>query len=441
MLLPGFNDNFLPARPLLIGFSGGVDSAVLTDVLCRAGSHPVAAAHLNHGIRGAEADADADFCREFCKERQIPFFTAKVDVPARARAARRNLEDAARAERQAFFARLCNTHGFAGVILAHHADDQAETVFMRLLRRAGWQGLGGMAASAALSVDAGTLQAYRPLLEVTRESIINYAMRRNLRWREDSSNNDVGYARNWLRKRFFPVLRDIFPDYRERLLAFAATARRNAAQVRAWTIRPEWGGYFLPMPAANTDDIEGLVAALTRFLPPPRRDSFREISSVVSGERHAVNLPHGWQFRRENDGYFARPAGDPARLWEPRTFAGPPFTMRTPFFLINAEQVVCGGEIPEKDNPRVEYLNPTALRWPLEIRPPRAGESMLPLGADAPRKLTAVYNDHAVPERCRGVLPVLADRAGILWAAPLRPARRAALDGGTAAVRVSFSPA
>ena len=432
----------LPAAPLLVGFSGGADSVALLDWLARTARADVAAAHLNHGIRGADADADQEFCREFCRARAIPFFTRKVDVPARAAREKRNLEAVARVARQEFFAEVCSARGFAGAVLAHHADDQAETVFMRLLRGAGWRGLCGMAPRAEIVLPgaARALVLFRPLLLTPRAALREYARARALPWREDASNADLAYTRNWLRNRFFPLLAEIFPDYRERLAELAAAAReRTDAFAGAPEFRKEWGGCFLPSarvaPAV-------CARALEKFCPPLRRRDYAEIAAVIGGGKKAGNLRDGWRLRREADGLFAF-SPDARAPWTAQTFSALPFTLETADFSLTAEAVALSGKIPAADDPAVEYLNPEALCWPLTVRPPRPGETLVPFGAPSARavKFTAFFNAAAVPPRRRAWLPVLADADGALWLAPLRLSARAAVkDLRGRAVRVRYLP-
>jgi tRNA(Ile)-lysidine synthase len=203
------------AEPLLAAFagkrvavalSGGVDSVVLLHLLRE---HPrVSAIHVHHGL-SPNADAWARFCRKLCRRWKVPLKVARVRV----RKAGKGLEAAAREARYAAFAKL----DVDVIALAHQLDDQAETVLMNLLRGAGLRGAGGMRPLARFD---GKLLA-RPLLEVPRTAIEQYARGQGLEWIEDESNVDEALTRNFVRRRLGPLIATRFPGWK-RALARAA---------------------------------------------------------------------------------------------------------------------------------------------------------------------------------------------------------------------------
>jgi tRNA(Ile)-lysidine synthase len=150
-------------------------------------------AHLDHETRGGESAADAEFVAELCAELGVPCTTAtRTQVAGRGAAGSGNRSAHFRALRHALFRDVCDRHGLRGVLLAHHADDQAETLFLRLLRGSGPAGLGGMRPAARV----GGLSIVRPLLDVRGESLRAYLIRHGRRWREDASNASPAYQRN-----------------------------------------------------------------------------------------------------------------------------------------------------------------------------------------------------------------------------------------------------
>ncbi len=205
-----------PGAHVRVAFSGGVDSVVLLHLLARlAGAFPctLSAMHVHHGLNPA-AGAWAEFCLAFCERLGIPCVVERVKVPKKSAA---GLEAAAR---QARYAALCKP-GADAVALAHHLDDQAETVLFQLLRGGEPRAL---AAMSEARVSEGML-LLRPLLNVPKAELIAYARRHRLKWVEDDSNLDTMLARNALRQDILPLLENHFPDYRERL---AGVARRMA---------------------------------------------------------------------------------------------------------------------------------------------------------------------------------------------------------------------
>lgn len=200
----------LPAHSsILIGLSGGVDSIVLLHLLHRLAprfSWQLSALHVHHGI-SPNADAWTDFCAGLCAQYAIPLQIKRVDIaPLRGH----GIEAAARKLRHAAFSgQKCDF-----VALAHHADDQAETLLLQLLRGAGVRGASAMPLLAGREGSPGLL---RPLLRCSRREILDYAAAHNLRWIEDESNADDSYPRNFLRHRVLPLLEQKFPACRATL--------------------------------------------------------------------------------------------------------------------------------------------------------------------------------------------------------------------------------
>jgi tRNA(Ile)-lysidine synthase len=206
----------LPAHSsILIGLSGGVDSVVLLHVLhtlAEGFCWKLSAVHVHHGI-SPHADAWAAFCADLCTTHHIPLLIEKVDItPLRAQ----GIEAAARQLRHAAFAsQPCDF-----VALAHHADDQAETLLLQLLRGAGVRGASSMpiiSAMPVISEPTGLPRRIRPFLHFSRQEILDYAEAHELQWIEDESNADDNYPRNFLRHRVLPLLGKKFPAYRDTL--------------------------------------------------------------------------------------------------------------------------------------------------------------------------------------------------------------------------------
>jgi tRNA(Ile)-lysidine synthase len=229
-----------PSDRLLAGLSGGVDSVVLLDSLQRVARRlrfRLSALHVNHQLSPRARRWEA-FCRRLCRARGIPFQSVKVKV-------RRgdSLEAAARAARYAAFARQDCDY----VVLAHHRDDQVETLLLQLLRGAGVKGLAAMPQVRKAEGERRKAEGkgsktghpssfilhpsiLRPLLDVTRDEILEYAKKRKLTWVEDESNADIYFQRNYLRHEVLPVIARRFPAYRV-TLARAAGLLAEAARV------------------------------------------------------------------------------------------------------------------------------------------------------------------------------------------------------------------
>ena len=186
----------VPGDRILIGLSGGADSVCLTEVLqCMAGSLSVTlgAFHVNHGIRGAEADRDEAFSRALCERYGIPFYVVREDVPVRAKEWQTGLEEAGRRVRYEAAERIANEQGYDKIALAHHQNDVAETMLFHLFRGSS---VGGLA-----SIPPKRGQIIRPLLSCDREEIEGYLALRGCSYCVDGSNEDTEYTRNKIRHR------------------------------------------------------------------------------------------------------------------------------------------------------------------------------------------------------------------------------------------------
>ena len=191
---------------ILCAVSGGRDSVCLLDYLWRLGREQgfsVAAAHLNHGMRPT-AQRDEELVRRLCRQRDIPFYTEKVDVYALCDAWRLTVEETGRRARYEFLRRTAASIGAASIATAHHREDQAETVLLQLLRGTGPQGLAGIPP-----MREGII---RPLLDTPRAAIDAYIAAHDLPYVTDETNLDTHYARNRLRLEIMPQLLTINPS-------------------------------------------------------------------------------------------------------------------------------------------------------------------------------------------------------------------------------------
>ncbi|MBQ2222591.1 MAG: tRNA lysidine(34) synthetase TilS [Bacteroidales bacterium] len=199
---------------ILLAVSGGIDSMCLAEKSVRSGQD-FAVAHCNFHLRGADSDAEADFVADWARRHGIAFYSKDFDTAAYAAEQGISLEMAARELRYGWFADLCSTEGFAGVAVAHQADDRRETFLLNLMRSSGGRGLRGMQGQ---SVIPGTdIPLLRPLLGMTRQEIETYMRSIGATWREDGSNRDTAIRRNCIRHEVMPLLSELNPSYGDAL--------------------------------------------------------------------------------------------------------------------------------------------------------------------------------------------------------------------------------
>ena len=187
-------------KPVLVAVSGGADSVGLLDVLVRAGYECIVA-HCNFHLRGAESDRDETFVRELCKQMNVPVYVKDFDTLGYARAHEISVEMAARELRYAWFDEVAQANGCQAVAVAHHQNDQAETLLLNLKRGTGLRGLAGMRPKSANPMSSDGVPIVRPLLCTTRDYIEHYLRdKRHLNWVIDSTNSDTTIARNAIRE-------------------------------------------------------------------------------------------------------------------------------------------------------------------------------------------------------------------------------------------------
>lgn len=189
--------------------SGGVDSMVLLHAfhrLAKKNRWKISVAHFNHQLRGRASNADETLVSTTAKKQSLPVFCERGDVKIFARQAKISVEMAARKLRHEFLARIARQQKISTIVLAHHADDQVELFFLRLLRGAGGEGVAGMKWRSPSPVDP-KITLIRPLLNFTKAELLNFAREQKIRFREDATNFSTDFLRNRIRNELLPLLR------------------------------------------------------------------------------------------------------------------------------------------------------------------------------------------------------------------------------------------
>ncbi len=300
-----------PSEPVLLAISGGRDSVALLHLLLEAGFTNLILCHLNHGLRGKESDGDAAFVRRLAKKLELKCEIEEADVTALAEKRRLSVETAAREARHAFLLRMAEKHDTWVVLLAHHAEDQAETILANLCRGSGLAGLAGMHAVQRL--DSG-LHLVRPLLHVRRGEIDAYLKSNRFKFREDSSNTSPKHRRNRLRHEALPLLNDIFSrdvvpqvlrlgslaeqddDCLQRQAFAFLTAPQQVNEDRSLSITKE----LLALHPAVLSRAFALWFREVMELPGIEHDEIEAAMSMLAPDGAAkINLPHDKHLRRK----------------------------------------------------------------------------------------------------------------------------------------------
>ncbi len=418
-MLPSRYAHMADARPLLIGYSGGLDSTVLLHWLLTSRErrdHDLRAIHIHHGLQ-PDADAWAAHCRRICDALGVPLRIARVSVRADAGT---GPEAAARAARHAAFA--AELQPGEVLALAHHRDDQAETFLLRALRASGVDGLAAMRPWRR----HGQGWLWRPLLDTPRERLLDYARQHQLQWIEDPSNAGIEPDRNFLRHRILPLLRERWPQ------AEAGLARSALLGAEAAALLDD--GDAAALAAVRTLDPHALDVAALRRLPEARRARVlrRWIDTLA-----LPPLPAQGVARIEADLLRTTTAGSPAFAWSgavvrrwrdllhaERQRAPLPADFhtvwdgRTPLLLPTGDALaLVGSERVEPGDSRDVVQASEALCTPLIVRARRGGERIRLPGRGHSHALKQVLQTLGVPPWVRERLPLLTDANDELLAA------------------------
>lgn len=397
-----------PGSRVAVGLSGGVDSVVLLDLLAQlTASHrsQLSAIHINHRI-SPHADAWASACAQLCSERDIPLEIRTISLDG---IADLGLEAAARKARYAAFSQL----DVDFIALAHHRDDQAETLLLQLLRGAGAKGL---AAMPALRYPARGPALLRPLLEHDRSEIAAWAYAKQLSWVEDESNADTHHARNFLRHDVLPLIATRYPAWRA-TLARSAQNMAEAAELLDTLAAADAEG---AMRSRRLD-----CARLTTLTPTRARNLLRYFLSQhgvpgASRERLAamldqlsaarrdaeILLEHAhWQLRRYRGWVYLVPTPMPIP-------AGQRWHWRDPAPLVLPE---LGGALQLSQQPGSGLAAAKLVGANLNVRVRQGGESLRPNCQRPRRSLKNLWQESALPPWLRDRLPLLFCGDTLVW--------------------------
>jgi tRNA(Ile)-lysidine synthase len=404
----------LPAgAPVCVGFSGGLDSAVLLHLFAEHGEatgRRVTALHVHHGL-SPNADTWVKFCERFCANHGIPLTVERVRVDKDATG---GVEAAARMARYALYA--ARPEPF--IALAHHLDDQAETVLFQLLRGTG---LKGMAAMPELRPLAGGKQVFRPLLTHSRASLRAYAQAQELRWVEDESNARTLYDRNFLRLQVGPMLDERFPGWQDSLARFARHAGAAGQLLDALAVLdgvPARPGVPLPLreeldPDRRANALRAWLARNAVAMPSEARLAEMVRQLWESREDARVRVEHGGValVRHKGEALVERglpPAtkaapGQPVQAWQV------PWR-REREVQLGAERGAVLFEATTGEGIRAELASG---EWSFRAR---SGGETIRLGVDRPtRTLKNLLQERELPMWQRDNLPLLFHGDKLVW--------------------------
>jgi tRNA(Ile)-lysidine synthase len=428
-----------------VAVSGGADSIALLHALqtqAKRFKWRLTVAHLHHGIRGRTADDDAIFVRQAAASLGLRCITGKARVPALARRRKCSIEMAAREARYAFLARTARRVGADVIATAHTADDQAETVLLRLVRGAGMTGLAGISRETCLH----GCRVVRPLLDVARAGIEAYLRGHGWAWREDETNADRDFLRNRVRHELLPLLeRDFNPRIRAALTRTSAVLAAEdewLEELAGGLLRTAVVGEPSAAPALRCSVLARLPLAarrrvLRRWLieskAPAASLDFETVERIAALSESAggksVVVGKGKTIRRVGERLVFGPMVERppvsfrVRVPTPGSVVLPAQGIRVTARLaagLVRERGVGPGAVPARAS-----LN--AAVWagrPLFVRSLRPGDRISPFGLKGSKKLQDILVDAKVPRAGRALLPLFECGGKIVWV----PGYRVAAD-------------
>jgi len=416
-----------PGDAVVVAVSGGPDSIALLHALALAARREgwkLHAAHLHHGIRGDEADADEELVRSLATRLGIPFHGSRLD-PAALRGA--GLEARARRVRYAFLHEVARRAGAARIATGHTRDDQAETVLLRLLRGSGARGLSGIQPRREDGV-------VRPLILASRAEVIAYLARGKIAFREDGTNRDPRFLRNRVRHEVLPLLRSLSPRIDERLCTLADSLRADAEYLdetagrarRARGAAPGErldGAWLLELPEAIRRRVTG--AALREAGTPPDR-----VATAIVAILDAVAERGPSRDIALRGGTVARVDGGEIRIERPvdeTRGSGAPMLFDLPLAVPGVTSLPGGRSIEatirEEAPPAgrdIAIFDLTAITAPLRVRSRRPGDRIRPLGFGRTRKVQDLLTEARVPRAERDRVPIVVMGDEVIWVGGLR---------------------
>jgi tRNA(Ile)-lysidine synthase len=445
-------------QAVLVAVSGGLDSMVLLHLLRGLSSRhrwQLTVAHFNHRLRGRSSDADENLVRQAAAALDLACVVGRADVKQFARTSKLSIEMAARKLRHEFLARVAKARRIRTVALAHHADDQVELFFLRLLRGAGGAGLAGMKWSAPSPVDA-TVRLVRPLLDVSKDELLGFARENKIRFREDASNGSTDFLRNRLRNELLPLLRKNYQPALNKIVLRLMEITGAEAEFAGEAAKSFWRRRGLPgrsLGAKTGDEVltKRAQKKTEGRLEPPHVGCCDFAGLPVAVQRRvlqqqliALGVPAEFelveQLRRTADvpvsvgpGFLVVRA--PAGRVNLRTQSSAPFNAQAAVLKLAGRaggamfdglrldwrlQPGPGGDRRRRQKAR-EYFDADRVGGSITLRHWQSGDRYQPIGLTSPVKLQDFFTNLKIPRARRRALVVATAAGGeIFWVEGLR---------------------
>ena len=410
----------LNGKSILVGLSGGADSVCLLSVLCALSGEmgfSVSALHVNHMIRGSEADRDEEFCFSLCKEKGVPFTAVRIDIPKEAKLSGESTELCARKNRYKAFIKHCEDNNIRYTATAHNADDNAETVLYNILRGSGTDGICGIPEKRGNII--------RPLLGKTRSEILAYLSAKGQGFVTDSTNGENDYTRNFIRNVLIPSAARVNSDVSGALNRLSRAACADAEYMNAAArAAVSAGGSLASLPHALRARAVRLMCLESCGFTPESSQTEAICGLLEAPGEKRFSLPGG---------YTAVTCGGTLRFEgkdeKKRAIVSGPLAEGVNRFADGAVliEMHTGALKKGADNGKAAVfgvsLNRAAIVGGLRVRSRQTGDCFTVRGIN--RSLKKCFINKKIPASERGLIPVVCDDEGIVYVPYIGAADRA----------------
>ncbi|MDD5624472.1 MAG: tRNA lysidine(34) synthetase TilS [Candidatus Cloacimonetes bacterium] len=423
---------FSAEAKLLLGVSGGSDSVALLYLFSLLRSEidiTILAVHINHQLRGEESEADAVLVRDLCQKLGVPLIVRKINLTDRS-------ENQARNKRFEAFLQVLDAYRFDYIVTGHHNNDQTETMLLNLFRGAGLSGLAGLRPRSG--------KVLHPLLCFSKKELQDLLVEAQIPWREDSSNQELSYRRNWIRHQLLPLLEqeinpqistslgsqaEIFADAEDMIL------RRMKSLLKKVVLKEDNRKVILSLPVLkHYSKLEQyyILREVIAEISGSRRDffahNFENIRSLFETDgSKKVSLNNGLEACKQYNELIIRHSEEPLLVPEPivveedrsRVVWG---DYRFSFKLLKV--------LPDRysNDPLKVYLDADKIKYPFVIRSRQPGDRFMPFGMQQMVKLKDFLINCKVPKFERDYIPIFDDGEKIFWVTGKRLDQRVAID-------------
>ena len=403
---------------VICAVSGGADSVCLLHAILRLKEEynlTVYAAHVNHMIRGKEADGDSAFVKSICKAADVECFYREYDIPRLSKELKMGEEECGRVKRYEFFEEVSSKLGGAKIATAHNLNDNAETILFRLARGVSAEGMCG------IKVKRGSI--IRPLLEITRAEIEEYLKNYSIQWRNDSTNSNTCYARNRIRINVLPQLCKMFESAERKIVNTAKLISEDNELLskladdlisRGFNDDKIDAGVFLQAEIPILRRAVGIVLKKwnVKEITYEKIERFIEFLKMNSGAQFGIN-----------ETYYAKKTYDTVYLAQKDSDNGFFYTANKNCIIENEHwiaEIKTTTEREKKDNNNIAIFDADLIFGEILVRSRKSGDRILQKGLNGTKKISDIFSDEKIPSNMRDLIPIIETNGEILFVCGLR---------------------